>query len=199
MTFHEIPNGLYCHDISKNKNISNAFTNYTFLNTVAANKAKCTTHEAVGAYTARNFNKEISYLHPYRYTQLLDANYFRKYPITSEDAKRSYDIYGYDTYYLQGKTTHQTLSTILNFTYITLPQTIKDHHQDVTLYANFFVVQGIPFLHNISRKTIFRTLGEVRTRTKTTMIKGLQRTIDMYMSLEWLIKIRQQLREIPIR
>ena len=40
MNFHEMSNRLYCHDISENKIISDEFTNYTFLNTVAANKAK---------------------------------------------------------------------------------------------------------------------------------------------------------------
>ena len=92
MTFHEIPNGLYCHDISIDNNISNEVTNYTFINTVEVNKKKYTTCEVAGADTALKFNKEIGYLCPQRYTRLLEAKYFRKCPITSEDSNRSYDI-----------------------------------------------------------------------------------------------------------
>ena len=103
MTLHKMPNGVYCHDISKYNIISDKFTNYNFLNTVASNKKKYTTRELAGAETALKFNKEIGYLHPQCYIWLLEANYFRKFPITTEDAKYSYDIYGYNTDYLQGK------------------------------------------------------------------------------------------------
>ena len=58
--------------------------------------------------TVLKFKKEIGYLRPQRYIQLLEANHFRNCPIISEDAKRSYDIYGYNTNYLQEETTRQT-------------------------------------------------------------------------------------------
>ena len=183
MSFNEMPNGLYCHDINNSDNItSDAVTNYpnsSFLNIVEARKAKYTLREVGGADTTVTFNKEISYLCPQQYIHLLETNYLRNYPVTSKDAKSAYDIYGYAIDYLQCKTIQRTLPPVLKLAHILSLQTIKDHNREIALCADFFFVQDIPFLHTISRKLTFRTVSEDKNHKNHTMIKGLQYTISM--------------------
>ena len=50
----------------------------------------------------------------------------------------------------------------------------------MTLCADFFFVQGLPFFHTISRGIGFRTADLVPDRTKTTILRKLRATIKRY-------------------
>ena len=125
-------------------------------------------------------NKDISYLRPQRFDLLFEKNYFRNCSLTSDDAKRALDIYCQDRDYLKGKTTRVTAQHVPVLIIVPLPNTIRDRYKNVTLCADLFIVQGTPFLHIITRDLIFRTNGEVKNRSKMTMIKGLMRTLKLY-------------------
>ena len=139
-----------------------------------------TTRHVKGVGKAVAFNKEIDQLHPQRYTHIFDTNYFQRCPLTVKDSKRAIILYGQDKNYLQGKTTKNLPSPVPAHNPIPIPTFIRNHHLDVSLYADLFFVQGTPLLHTISRNLTFRTIGEVATRFRTTMIDGLQRTINIY-------------------
>ena len=161
-----MPNGLYCHDTNNfdSHNTIEHIADYTILNTVARNKANYTTREFTGVDKAIFFNNKIGYLWPQRYIHLLQNNYFHNCPITVEDAKRAIHIYVHDTAYLQGKNKWWIISAIPILAHILLLHTIKDLQQDVTLCADLLFVQGTIFVHTISQKLIFRTIGEVKNK-----------------------------------
>jgi hypothetical protein len=50
----------------------------------------------------------------------------------------------------------------------------------VTLCVDFFFVQGIGFLHTISRNIGFRTIAPVPDRSRKTILKELQTVINLY-------------------
>ncbi len=66
------------------------------------------------------------------------------------------------------------------FTPIQVPQFVLDHHKNITIFQDFFFVQGIPFLHTILRKLQFRTVTQVTSRKKEIMLKETKKIIQLY-------------------
>ena len=88
----------------------------------------------------------------YRYFfNLLESNYIRNCPLTTDDAKRALQIYGPEVATIKGKTTRSKPTNITHEKNISIPLTIQDSHPTVNLSADYFYVQEIPFLHTISQ------------------------------------------------
>ena len=178
MTFHEIPNILYCHDTrSHSVKISDQVTDYSFVNIVGANKNLYTTRQVKGADKTVPFNNLVGYLRPQRLIQLLEQDCFQTCPITDEDAKRALDIHVPDTDYLKGNTTRVTPQHVAVPIIISLSNTIRDRHKNVTLCSDFYFVQSTSFLQMIAQDLILRITRQVKNRSKRTMIEGLHRTL----------------------
>lgn len=92
MNFHEMSNGLYCHDIRGTTKTS--IPSYSFLNTVENNLKLYTRREQLMANKARILYRNSPFPGPQRFINLLDRQYFRNYPVTSTDAKRAIHIWG---------------------------------------------------------------------------------------------------------
>ena len=103
MNFHEMSNGLYCHNIMSKTKFS--VSSYTFLNTVEDNLKLYTRREQSMATKARILYRNSPFPGPQRFVNLLDKQYFRDCPITSTDAKRAIHIWWKNLACLQGKTT----------------------------------------------------------------------------------------------
>jgi hypothetical protein len=110
----------------------------------------------------------------------LANNLINNCPVTADDAKRAIMIYGPDTATLQGKMTKHPGQHVPTFTPVQVPQFVLEHHKNVTLCQDFFYVQGLPFLHTISRKLQFRTVTPVPNRKKDTMLKETKRVVNLY-------------------
>jgi hypothetical protein len=61
-----------------------------------------------------------------------------------------------------------------------IPAPILQHHRNVTLCVDFFYVQGIVFLHTISRNIGFRTVSQVPNRAKSTILCELKTVLNIY-------------------
>ena len=61
-----------------------------------------------------------------------------------------------------------------------IPAPVLEHHQHVTLCVDFLFVQGIGFLHSISRNIGYRISHPVVDRTRGTIVKHLKHDIDVY-------------------
>jgi hypothetical protein len=89
-----------------------------------------------------------------------------------------------------------------------IPAPILRHHQNVTLCADFFFVQGHPFYHTISRDIGFRTISSVPDRTKPTILRETQAVIRLYQARGLTVRdvhadselecIREELRPITL-
>ena len=110
--------------------------------------------------------------------------YFINCPITVDDAKRALHIYGPDVESLKGKTVRNRPVPIEDMTRVDIPNTIKILHPRVNLSADFFFVQGIAFLHSISRGYDFRTIEHITDfgskYNKRKMLKGVKTCINVY-------------------
>ena len=64
----------------------------------------------------------------------------------------------------------------------TIPPHIMEHHQNITYCADIFYVNGLTFLHTISRKLLFRTVQYIPNRTKETIQEGIDLVTNLYNS-----------------
>ena len=80
---------------------------------------------------------------------------------------------------LKGKTVRRTPQAIEDIARVNIPDTLKDLHPHVNLSADFFFVQGIAFLHSISRGYDFRTIENIKDfgkkYNKTEMLTGIKK------------------------
>jgi hypothetical protein len=177
MKFTEYVTGLYYFDAA-NQPTTN--TGYTFVTTVAGNKKRFHRREIEGADRARELYGKIgrpSYQH---FEHILKHNLIRNCPVTVDDAKRAQIIYGPDIAALKGKSTRSEAHHVPTFIPTSIPAPILEDHQDVTLCMDFFFVQGLPFIHTISRKIKFRTVSHVSNQRKETMLREAKLAVELY-------------------
>lgn len=144
---------------------------YSYLQTVSQNRAYFTRREVQGADAARKLYRQIGRPSQARFLSYIQQGLVRNSPVTLDDAHRAQHIYGPDIAYLKGKTTQRPpLPHIATHTTLPLPDFIAEHHTNITLCIDFFILQKQTFLHIISRKIGYRTTIAVDNRTKATII-----------------------------
>jgi len=181
MQFIEYRSGLYYHDAAAavQPNSNENVIDYSFVSTVANNKAQFPRRETEGADKARALYQKIGRPSQQQFEQILAKNLIRNCPVTVDDAKRALLIYGPDVAALKGKTTKGPSQHVPTFNPVQVPGFILQHHSDVTLCMD---IQGHPFFHTISRKVQFRTVAPVLNRNKATLLREIKPVMAMYKS-----------------
>ena len=178
MKFEEHLSGLY---IYKPNNTNSNVTGYTLVSTVAEQKRMFSRREVTSADTARDLYRKIGRPDETEFAHILKRNFIRDCPVTPDDAKRALIIYGPDIATIKGKTTRSAAAPRApTFVAEPIPAPVLKHHRNVTLCADFFFVQGLPFFHNISRAIGFRTAHPVLDRAKSTILRRLRDVIGRY-------------------
>ena len=182
MKFTEHSTGLYVFDTASPSNYtSEPVSAYALVSTVADNKKLFTRREIDRADAARDLYRKIGRPSESDFLSILSKNLIRNCPVTVDDAKRATIIYGPDLAALKGKTTRSAAAPhVPTFEAVPIPAHVAAHHRNLTLCVDFFYVQGIPFLHSISRKIGFRTVAQVPNRSKTTILKETRSVIHLY-------------------
>ena len=96
---------------------------------------------------------------------LLDKNFLRNCPITSEDVKRSLYIYGPDIATIKGKSVRQQPSHVPTVNHIPLPMHVKQWHRKITLCVDNFFINGMGFFLTTSRNIPFLTIQSIDSST----------------------------------
>ena len=97
-----------------------------------------------------------------RFIKLVQNNYFRDSPVTTDDVKRAIFIYGRETATHQGRTVRQRSIPVTATHPIPLPKTIKDYHSEVPISIDIMIIQSIPMLTSISGTSYqFRTVEPI--------------------------------------
>jgi hypothetical protein len=181
MQFHEHASGLYVYNTNSVTN--NNIYDYTMLSTVADQKKLFTQREIHAADAARALYHQLGRPDEVEFESILRNNLIRNCPVTPADAKRALTIYGPDIAALKGKTTRCDASPrVPTFEAVPLPPPILEHHMDVTLCVDLFFVQGLVFLHTISRKIGFRTVSYITDRHTTKFHHELKAVLHLYKS-----------------
>ena len=149
--------------------------------TIAENKKLFTRCEIDNADAARTLYHKIGCPSESDFLAILSKNLIRNCPIMVDDAKCASIIYGPDLAAIKGKTTQSAAAPhVPTFQAIPIPAHIATHHRNLTLCMDFFFMQGMAFLHSISRKISFRTVAQVPTQSKATILRETQSVIHLY-------------------
>ena len=186
LRFVEFQSGLYFYDTAcpppsePPKLTSGSLSGYSFLETVDNRKVQFTPREVRGADDAGRLYRKLGRPSQKTFEHALANHLVVNCPVTLEDARRFFYIYGHDPATLKGKMTRKTLAHVPTAPFVPVPAPILEQHGDVTLCADFFFVQKIPFLHTIARKLKFRTVSAVPDRSQPTILKELLATCSLY-------------------
>lgn len=151
LRFREYDSGLYFYDtrISLTKISSPLFylssrihTLMSFLSSVKSNKEKFTRREIEGADAARLLYRKLGRPSEAQFHHALKYNQFINCPITPDDAKRALAIYRPDVATLKGKTTKNKGAHTPSFQRITIPASILEHHENITLGIDFMYINA---------------------------------------------------------
>ena len=179
--FERFGSGLYYFDVAKYRNANNrTVTNYSFITTVQSNKEKYHRREVELADRALEVYTRLNRPSRQMFEHILTSNQLRNCPVTVEDARRAFKIYGHDVATLKGKTVKRKNIPASTLVTTSLPLSILENHANVTLCIDFFFVQGIAFFHSISRKINFRTVSKVENRKKETMLREIKIIRGLY-------------------
>jgi hypothetical protein len=182
-------NGLYYYDTSDDTNFSNLqVTNYGFLATVEDNEKQYHRREVESAKKGGQVYALLNRPGRSVFERILSSNQLSNCPVTVEDAKRFFKIYGADVATLRGKTVKKKSPRASSCFPSSLPPDLLVNHRDVTLCGDIFFVQGIPFLHTISRKIKFRTASRLSSRSKSDILTGFQEVFTLYKNRGFNIK-----------
>jgi hypothetical protein len=179
--FSNLQSGIYLLDDNDLPKLS-TLTGYIHANIVEDNKLAFTTRELQGADTARSLFKAMGMPSYSRFIYAIENNLIKNCPITVADIRRALHIYGPELATIKGKTTRTKPFSVPASTFTPIPKSVLDHHKHITLAIDFFYVCGIPFLHSISHGYNFRTVESTKNRTKKTMLNGVNKIRQLYLS-----------------
>ena len=117
--------------------------------TVADNTNNFSNADYSQAMLAREIQKIIGQPTTRAFIYFIKNNLLLNCPVTCRDVLRAEQIFGPDIGLLKGKTVRQRPPRV-EVTEVTLPPTIHQHYQEVTLGCDIMFVNKIPFLMSIS-------------------------------------------------
>lgn len=109
-------------------------------------------------------------------------------PITARDVSNAIRIYGPNLAGIRGKTVRRTPERV-NTDKIEIPRDFQLLHCNVTLEADVFYVNEIPFLLSMSQKIKFLTLECIPNRSSNTLTVALNRVVSLYRRAGYSVKI----------
>jgi len=181
---HEI--GLYVYDVNnsnvENNNKLNQISTYAFVNTVVENMEHFSKKEIERAKTARELYIKIGRPSRKSFIHIVNNNLIRECPITCDDINRAEHIFGPDIGTLKGKTVRTQPSAVPTRNLIPLPMSIQTWHKNITLCADIFFLNGIPFLHTISKDLYLRTVEELQSRSYKHLLTCTQSVLEVYLA-----------------
>ena len=144
MQFQELEEGLY---MFRPESQTSAFS---YLTLVSANEGDFLKRKVAGAKQAQELYRKIGYPGYKKFFKLLEKNYFRNCPVTTDDVKRVLYIYAVDLAVPKGKMTRPSAVPIVNRPPVIIPKTITDLHPTINVSVDYLFIQSIPFLHTFS-------------------------------------------------
>ena len=172
MHFYLHPCGLHIFDPSD--------AAFTFVNTVSGNKENFSQRQIKGAESARRLYTFLKYPSLKDFKWIVQGGSISNNDVTLADIDVATKIWGPNIAALKGKTTRTTPSPVAA-DFLKVPQAILDLHREVSLSADIFFVNGIPFLLTFSRNICFTTVSHLGDRQMSTIFAAYQATHQFYL------------------
>lgn len=179
MSFNTHPSRLFV--FKANNTTNHPVTPYTMISTVAEQMKLFTRREIKAADDVCTLYRNLGRLEDTFFQKILRNNLLHTCPVTVDNACQANIIYGPDLAERKGKTTHSTAAPRAPFfVVVAIPVPILEHHHDVTLCVDCLFLQGLVFLHILSRNIGYRTSHHVMDCKRSTIIKHLKHNVDLY-------------------
>jgi hypothetical protein len=188
LRFHECADGLYFFDtksLDRQRNSKNLLTQYStnkasFIQSVKSNKEFFTKREIDKAQQARNLQSKIGWPSNSGFKTIIRNNLLINSGITVDDVNRAELIFGIPTPLLKGKMTRSNPISNQAIKRVPLPLPIQQEHSHLDLFADFFFVNKIPFLHTKSGNINFLTADNTKSRGTKSIIHTLSSVHRLY-------------------
>lgn len=168
----------YC-DLSKE-------LHHTLVQTVKEHTEGFTEKQVKAAKAAVDFQAIIGYPSTQDMIKIIQANQISNCPISADDIKRAQMIYGESVPLLKGKTTRKTPERVVT-DYIAVPEQIKRANKHLTISADIFYINRIPFFTSISDNIRLTTTTLLKDRSGKEILKACKTIHTLYKArgFEW--------------
>ena len=121
---------------------------------------------------ARKIQKIIGRPTTRAFIHFIENNLLPNCPVNCRDVLRAEQIFGPDLGALKRKTVRRQPPRV-EVEEISLPPTIQQHYQEVTLACDIMYVNKIPFLMSVSRHLRFGTAQHIKNQQGETIFNGI--------------------------
>ena len=150
------------------------------VSTVADNANSFSNADYAQAVLARKIQKIIGRPTTRAFIYFIENNLLPNCPVNRKDVLRAEQIFGPDIGSLKGKTVRRQPPRV-EVEEVSLPPTIQQHYQEVTLACDIMFVNKIPFLMSVSRHLRFGTAQHIKNQQGTTIFNGIQAIHQIYL------------------
>ena len=171
--------GLHYHD-TKNRQL-------TMVSTVKSESEGHSKRQIEQAKTARDFQSRVGHPSTQDLKSIVKSNLIVNCPVTAEDIDRAEKIYGPSVPILKGKTTRQNPLTVTS-DYVAIPPQILSANQFVTLSADLFFVNQVPFFATVSDHIKFTTAEHIVSRKSHQLVQASKHVQALYAARGFSVK-----------
>ena len=151
-----------------------------FLQTVRGNYEGFTKKEVLRAREARRLQGLVGSPSEKDFKGMVSGNLIKNCPIDGVDISNARTIFGPDLKGVRGKTVRRKPQPVTEEDYVAIPRETVLRNRVITLSADVFFVDGIPFLLTLSRGVKFVTAEFCPCRTAKQLVKQLKRVLQVY-------------------
>jgi hypothetical protein len=156
LLFKEHANGMHFFDLRE--------ANFAFVETVESNMKLFLKRQVARADKARSLYASLGFSSQHDFLWILQSNQIKDCPVTVDDAKAPYKIWGPSVAALKRKMVRKKPEPVKTGT-IYIPKEIGELHKEVTLTINIFFINQISFFITLSRVIYFTTVTHLPNRS----------------------------------
>ena len=183
--------GLYYYDPAagflNQDNLNTPVIEYSYVQTVAANKSTYSAIEVDNADKARRLQQMLHWPSTDCLKQQLSSNNIHHTTLNHADVARADQIYGRAVPILKGKTVRRKGRGGRVYPRLPLPHPIHLEHQRLKLHMDYFFVNGNIFFHTKSKPLDFLTLQYSTSRHMRHVQRGLEKIQGLYKNAGFII------------
>jgi len=150
-----------------------------FVATVASNETNYTERQRQGAARAKDLYERLAYPSIKDFKWAVMSNQIMDCPITVDDVNVAHALWGKNIAALKGKTTRKKTIPVATST-MPVPPGLLNLHKDVTLTADVFFVNKIPFFLSLSRKICYTAVTDLVNRQVPTIFEAFKQVFRLY-------------------
>ena len=144
----------------------------TLVETVADNKKGFSRRQLKDAKTASDLLAKVGHPSVKDLKNMIQSGLLKNCPVTLADVDNAITIYGPDIASLKGKTTRTTPARVRT-NIIPVPPVILSRHKLVTVDADIFIVNKLPFFTTLGQHLLFNTIQHLLNRRAKTIMAAI--------------------------